>query len=186
MELILQTGLDHQQKPVEAISNSLKDVLITTPTQYFENPSFDLNDSRINTNIKSQQDALKVHSSIRGHTTNSNCLNLDIKMETGTGKTYVYTHAMYELHKQFGINKFIIAVPTLPIKAGAQQFLADPYVQRHFHDTRGYNTNIELYVLKPVTKKKGKSFFPSVVRAFFDGSFQNKNKIYVLLVNMQL
>jgi len=34
------------------------------------------------------------------------CLNIDIKMETGTGKTYVYTHTIYELHKRYGLNKF--------------------------------------------------------------------------------
>jgi hypothetical protein len=31
------------------------------------------------------------------------CLNIDIKMETGTGKTYVYTHTIYELHKRYGL-----------------------------------------------------------------------------------
>ena len=31
-----------------------------------------------------------------------------------------------------------MAVPTLPIKAGTGQFMGDPYVQRHFKDTRGY------------------------------------------------
>ncbi|MEP7189996.1 MAG: 2-oxoglutarate dehydrogenase E1 component, partial [Roseiflexaceae bacterium] len=52
----------------------------------------------------------------------SDNLNLDIKMETGTGKTYVYTSTIYELHKLFKVNKFIIVVPTLSIKAGTRQF----------------------------------------------------------------
>ena len=29
--------------------------------------------------------------------------NIDIKMETGTGKTYVYTRMMYELHQKYGL-----------------------------------------------------------------------------------
>ena len=52
----------------------------------------------------------------------NDCLNIDIKMETGTGKTYVYTHTIYELHKRYGLNKFIIAVPSLAIKAEQRSF----------------------------------------------------------------
>lgn len=186
MELILQTGLEHQQKPVDAISGVLKDVSITHPTQYFENPTIDLTDFRIASNIKVIQDSLKVHSSIRGKAPYNQRLCVDIKMETGTGKTYVYTHAIFELHKQYGINKFIVAVPTLPIKAGAKQFLSDPYVQKHFQNTCGYDATIDLCVLNAMKIKKGKRYFPSVVRDFVEGSFQNRNKIFVLLVNMNL
>ncbi|MCD8178507.1 MAG: DEAD/DEAH box helicase family protein [Tannerellaceae bacterium] len=187
MELILQTGLEHQQKPVDAIIGVFKDIHIDSPSQFYENPRVDLMDEYILSNIRDQQKYTNLHSSL--HKTaqvENNCLNIDIKMETGTGKTYVYTHTIFELHEKYGINKFIIAVPTLPIKAGTQQFLQEGYVQKHFQNTRGYNSSIDLCVLKPVAKKKGKSFFPSVVRAFVDGSCQNTNRIYVLLVNMHL
>lgn len=186
MELILQTGLEHQQKPVDAISGVLKDVRIATPTQHFENPTIDLTDFHIAENIKHTQDNLHVHTSMRGKTPSTERLLVDIKMETGTGKTYVYTNAIYELHKRYGINKFIVAVPTLPIKAGAKQFLSDPYVEKYFQNTCGYNATIDLCVLNAMKIKKGKRYFPSVVRDFVEGSFQNRNKIYVLLVNMNL
>lgn len=42
--------------------------------------------------------------------------NIDIKMETGTGKTYVYTRMMYDLHQKYGLFKFVIAVPSPSIK----------------------------------------------------------------------
>ena len=42
---------------------------------------------------------------------------IDVKMETGTGKTFVYTQMMYEMHKQ-GVFKFVIVVPTPSIKEG--------------------------------------------------------------------
>lgn len=186
MELILQTGLEHQQKPVDAISGVFKGVCSNSPAQFFENPTFELGDIKIINNIKEQQVDKHVHKSIQAVSPPQDCLNLDIKMETGTGKTYVYTHTIYELHKQYGINKFIIAVPSLPIKAGTQQFISDPYVQRHFQNTRGYNATIDLCILKSMAKKKGRSFFPSVVRAFVDGSCQDRNRIYVLLVNTHL
>ena len=101
--------------------------------------------------------------------------------------TYVYTQTIYELHKRYGFNKFIIAVPSLSIKAGTKQFLEDNYVRHHFADACGYNCDIELGVLEsPKTKKKGFLAMPSPVRNFVTGSCQNANRIYVLLVNMQL
>ena len=113
-------------------------------------------------------------------------LNLDIKMETGTGKTYVYTKTIFELHQRYRLNKFIICVPSLPIKAGAEQFLSDLYVQRHFYDACGYHCEIEVGVLEAAKAKKGKRYFPGVVRDFMEGSCQQRNKIYVLLLNMAL
>ena len=41
-----------------------------------------------------------------------------IEMETGTGKTLVYIKTIYELHKHYGFTKFIILVPTVPIRQG--------------------------------------------------------------------
>ena len=112
---------------------------------------------------------------------------LDIKMETGTGKTYVYTRTMFELHKRCGFNKFIVAVPTLPIKAGTAAFLDDAEVMRHFTNVCGYNAQIELCLLEPQKqKKKGRLNIPSVVGHFFYGSHHERNKIYVLLLNTQL
>lgn len=186
MELILQDGLEHQQIPVDAIGDVFKDVEIGAPSQFYENPEIGLYDERIIFNIISIQNKLKIDKSIRGTTKPAKYLNLDIKMETGTGKTFVYTRAIFELHKRYGINKFIIAVPSLAIKAGTQQFIADPYVQKFFHNTCGYDTNIELYVLNAMKAKKGKRYFPSVVRAFVEGSYQNRNRIYVMLINTQL
>lgn len=112
---------------------------------------------------------------------------LDIKMETGTGKTYVYTRTIFELHKRCGFNKFIIAVPTLPIKAGTAAFLDDAEVMRHFVNVCGYNAQVELCLLEPQKqKKKGRLNIPSAVGRFFYGSYHEKNKIYVLLMNTQL
>ena len=38
--------------------------------------------------------------------------SLDIEMETGTGKTYVYIKTMFELNKTYGWSKFIVVVPS--------------------------------------------------------------------------
>lgn len=185
MELILQTGLTHQQKAVDSIANVFLNTNINQPNQYYCCPAISP-DHVLFENISGTQKANELHGSLRAISKDVNPLHLDIKMETGTGKTYVYTHAIYELHQRFGINKFIVVVPSLPIKAGAEQFLGDGYVQKHFENTCGYGAKIELYTLKAQIKKKGKTFFPSAVRAFVEGSNQTSNRIYVLLTNMQL
>lgn len=187
MELILQQQLPHQQKAIDAIADVFSGAYISAPTQFYRNPTFSLADTHIATNIKRLQSELppEYHSNVP--VSDSEYLNLDIKMETGTGKTYVYTKTMFELHKRYGFNKFIIAVPSLAIKAGTEQFLNEPYARRHFTDGCGYGTEIETLVLEaPKNKKKGRSYFPSVVSEFVKGSCQNTKKIYVLLVNMQL
>lgn len=185
MELILQQGLPHQQKAIDAVCDALEGVTITPPVQFYENPQIALEDSRLADNLHDLQKA--VPAEYRSSEPIGTCLNLDIKMETGTGKTYVYTKTIYELHKRYGINKFIIAVPSLAIKAGTAQFMQDEYTRKHFTDSCGYGTEVELGVLEaPKNKKKGRSYFPSVVSDFIKGSCQNTKKIYVLLVNMQL
>lgn len=185
MELILQQGLPHQQKAIDAVCGALDGVTITPPVQFYENPQINLADRKLFANLRTLQDT--VPAEYRSSAPVGTCLNLDIKMETGTGKTYVYTKTIFELHRRYGINKFIIAVPSLAIKAGTAQFMQDEYARRHFTDGCGYGTEIELGVLEaPKNKKKGRSYFPSVVSDFVKGSCQNTKKIYVLLVNMQL
>ncbi|WP_339008797.1 type III restriction-modification system endonuclease [Fusobacterium animalis] len=187
MELILQQQLAHQQKAIDVVLDVFKGVDIVEPIRFYENPTFSLKDMCIADNIKSLQRDLPVeyHSNIC--VSENNYLNLDIKMETGTGKTYVYTKMIFELHKKHGFNKFIIVVPSLPIKAGIEQFLKEPYVINHFKNSCGYETEIETLILETLkNKKKGRSYFPTVIRDFVKGTYQNKKKIYVLLVNMQL
>ena len=41
-----------------------------------------------------------------------------VEMETGTGKTYVYTRTIFELNKRYGFTKFVIVVPSVAIKEG--------------------------------------------------------------------
>ncbi|MEG0091710.1 MAG: DEAD/DEAH box helicase family protein, partial [Oscillospiraceae bacterium] len=46
-----------------------------------------------------------------------------VEMETGTGKTYVYTKSIFELHKRYGFTKFIIVVPSVAIREGVYKSL---------------------------------------------------------------
>ncbi|WP_120887036.1 DEAD/DEAH box helicase family protein [Helicobacter pylori] len=51
----------------------------------------------------------------------SDKLNVDILMETGTGKTFTYLNLIFALHKAYGQNKFIIFVPRKPILESVKQ-----------------------------------------------------------------
>lgn len=185
MELILQDDLPHQTRPVSAIA----DVFANVPnekTDICANPVFDLSSENIRNNIVSIKAAPdnNVPEAQRNNVVIDVPLGLDIRMETGTGKTYVYTRTIFELHKRYGISKFIIIVPTLPIKAGAKSFLTEAYVSQHFADTLGYDAKIELSVVTPMKTKKGKRYFPSSVRSYIGGNLDDK--IQVLLVNQAL
>ena len=62
-------------------------------------------------------------------------VELDIEMETGTGKTYVYTKTMYELNRLYGWTKFIIVVPSIAIREGVYKSLQT--TEQHFFEQYG-------------------------------------------------
>lgn len=187
MELKFQSSLPHQQKAVDAIAGVFDGIKMESPKRPYANPYVLLQIAGVGYNIRGIQQENNLPKEYCGYTHDDTCLNLDIKMETGTGKTYVYTKAMYELHKLYGINKFIVAVPSLAIKAGARQFMGDEAVKRHFRDECGYDAEIDLLPLEaPKRKKKGRLYFPQAVSEFVKGSCRDTKKIFVLLVNMQL
>ena len=51
-------------------------------------------------------------------TDNVDDMRFCIEMETGTGKTYVYTKTIFEMHRRYGFTKFIIVVPSVAIREG--------------------------------------------------------------------
>ena len=68
-------------------------------------------------------------------------VNLDVEMETGTGKTYVYIKTMFELNKLYGWSKFIIVVPSIAIREGvAKSFrmLEDHFMEQYGKKARWF------------------------------------------------
>jgi type III restriction enzyme len=51
--------------------------------------------------------------------------NIDVMMETGTGKTFTFIKTIFELSKNFGYKKFIVLIPTVPIREGTKTNLED-------------------------------------------------------------
>ncbi|WJE43098.1 type III restriction-modification system endonuclease [Bacillus halotolerans] len=185
MDLILKRNLPHQTIPIERLCSIFSNVGIQKPMKSIENPIIDLKSPYLYQNIKRLQDDLP--SSMQGVSQGeTDYLNVDIKMETGTGKTYVYTKTIYELNKLYGFKKFIVAVPSLAIKAGAANFMKIQGNINHFKNVCGYKTEIKLRTVESIKTKKGsKKYMPNSIRDFVTSSNLQRNTIEVLLVNMQ-
>lgn len=69
--------------------------------------------------------------------------SLDIEMETGTGKTYVYIKTMFELNKQYGWSKFIVVVPSIAIREGVKKTFE--ITAEHFMEHYGKKARFFIY-----------------------------------------
>lgn len=70
--------------------------------------------------------------------------SLDIEMETGTGKTYVYIKTMFELNKKYGWSKFIVVVPSIAIREGVKktfEITADHFMEYYGKKARFFIYN---------------------------------------------
>ncbi|EAI5035867.1 DEAD/DEAH box helicase [Campylobacter jejuni] len=87
----------------------------------------------------------------------SDKLNLDILMETGTGKTFTYLNLIFELHKIYKQNKFIIFVPRKAILESVRQNIEltktyfyseyQKYLKAYYYsDSKSQNAIINHYI----------------------------------------
>lgn len=77
---------------------------------------------------------------------------LDVQMETGTGKTFVFVNTIFELHKRYGLTHFVIVVPSIAIKEGVKGTFNT--TQNYFFDEYGTRINVFEYKTN-VNKTKG-------------------------------
>lgn len=86
----------------------------------FKNEIVALPDTALLSNIREIQQNNNVKLSDKLINNLGRC-SLDVEMETGTGKTYVYIKTMYELNKHYGWSKFIVVVPSSAIREGVKK-----------------------------------------------------------------
>ncbi|MEB7759009.1 MULTISPECIES: type III restriction-modification system endonuclease [Bacillales] len=185
MDLVLKRNLAHQTIPIERLCSIFSNVGIQKPMKSIENPIIDLKSPYLYQNINRLQEGLPSNMQELSQD-ETDYLNVDIKMETGTGKTYVYTKAIYEMNKLYGFKKFIVAVPSLAIKAGTENFMKIQSNINHFKNVCGYKTEIKLRTVESIKTRKGsKKYVPNSIRDFVTSSNLQRNTIEVLLVNMQ-
>lgn len=185
MKIRLQI-LEHQTQAIAALGHVFDGVELDYSSRNEANPIFDVGNLRIAENIAEIQqgqieDVPGIAKQLRTRQGNT-YLGVDVRMETGTGKTYVYTRAMFELHKRFGFNKFIILVPSTPIKEGTRNFIESDYAREHFADLYDIQTRLALEVLDPQKRSKGRKMFPTAVNSFASASRLQRNRINCLLM----
>lgn len=95
-------------------------------------------------------------------------INLDIEMETGTGKTYCYIKTIFEMNKRYGWSKFIIMVPSIAIREGVHKSLQ--ITADHFTESYG---------------KKARFFIYNSKRLHELESFSSDAGINVMVINIQ-
>ena len=129
------------------------------PDVGYKNAEIELQLDVLRKNLHAVQDRQNLkHTAI-----NATLPELEVEMETGTGKTFVYIKTIFELNKRYGWSKFIIIVPGIAIREGvkksldimADKFLADygktaktyVYNSAHPQDVLDFSTNADIQVL---------------------------------------
>lgn len=135
MKIKFVSGLEHQQDGVEAIVDIFKGQEVCTSNFTVFSPEYINAQQRLSQNELGYANKLQINEAqiidnaqkvqlkngLRPSLSNEidiNHLDFSIEMETGTGKTYVYLKTIMEMQRQYGFKKFIIVVPSIPIKEG--------------------------------------------------------------------
>ncbi len=135
----------------------------------YRNADVELNASQLLENIHHQQVQNDIPLSKSLAATNGlGACSLDVEMETGTGKTYVYIKTMFEMNKRFGWSKFIVVVPSIAIREGVYKSFT--MLEEHF---------MELY------GKKARYFIYNSANLTQIDSFSSDASINVMIINVQ-
>lgn len=115
-------------------------------------------------------------------------VNLDVEMETGTGKTYCYIKTIFELNRRFGWSKFIIVVPSIAIREGVAKSLeitAEHFLETYQKKARFFIYNSkQLHHLESFSSDAGINVMVINVQAFAARGADNR-RIYEVLDDFQ-
>ena len=108
----------------------------------YKNEMIELSDEQLLSNIREIQNVNNIKQSSDIVKDLGRC-SLDIEMETGTGKTYVYIKTMFELNKRYGWSKFIVVVPSIAIREGVKKSFE--ITTEHFMEHYGKKARFFVY-----------------------------------------
>ena len=132
--------LDYQELAVNSISDVFKNIAFKPNDNKKSNPSFDLQASKsiLVNNITKVRELNKVDI---GDISIKDELVIDTLMETGTGKTFTFLESIYRLNRDYRLCKFIILVPSNPIRQGT---IKNINITKEFF-TKEYGKQISVY-----------------------------------------
>ena len=134
----------------------------------FKNAAVQISESKVLANIKEVQKRQNLPISSRLIVSGECKYNLDLEMETGTGKTYCYIKTIFELNKLYGWSKFVVMTPSIAIREGVYKSLEMTW--EHFFET--YH-------------KKARFFIYNSKRMHEIESFSSDAGINIMVVNIQ-
>lgn len=115
-------------------------------------------------------------------------INLDIEMETGTGKTYCYIKTMFEMNKRYGWTKFIVVVPSIAIREGVKksfEMTAEHFLQEYNKKARQFiYDSQQLHNLESFSSDAGINVMIINVQAF-NATGKDARRIYEELDDFQ-
>lgn len=154
----------------------------------FKNADLKLTDLAVLENIAQVQHQQNLPQSFELVKTKVSKVNLDIEMETGTGKTYCYIKTIFELNKQYGWSKFIIVVPSIAIREGVAKSLeitAEHFLETYHKKARFFIYNSKnLPPLESFSSDAGINVMVINVQAF-NAAGKDNRRIYEKLDDFQ-
>ena len=108
----------------------------------YRNGAVELSDEQLLHNIQTLQSQNNIRLSTSLVKGLGRC-SLDVEMETGTGKTYVYIKTMFELNRKYGWSKFIVVVPSIAIREGVKKSFE--ITMDHFMELYGKKARFFIY-----------------------------------------
>lgn len=137
-------NMQNDQKQMSfAISDDEINMYDPTDDTGYKNELVELSDEQLLKNIQNLQSQNNIKLSPSLVKDLGRC-SLDIEMETGTGKTYVYIKTMFEMNKKYGWSKFIVVVPSIAIREGVKksfEITADHFMEHYGKKARFFIYN---------------------------------------------
>lgn len=131
---------------------------------------------------------LPLSSGFQGSAAAPSAPNLDVEMETGTGKTYVYIKTIMEMYKRYGWSKYIIVVPSIAIREGVKKTFeatAEHFQQQYGTKPRAFIYNsTKLHELIGFSSDAGVQVMIINIQAF-NATGKDQRRIYEALDEFQ-
>lgn len=154
----------------------------------FKNADIQLTDAQLLANIQDVQRRQNLPLSDNLVSSAGCKINLDVEMETGTGKTYCYIKSFFEMNKRYGWTKFIVVVPSIAIREGVLKSLE--ITAEHFTESYGkkarffaYNSR-QLHHLESFSSDAGINVMVINIQAF-NATGKDNRRIYDELDDFQ-
>jgi type III restriction enzyme len=163
-----EANLEHQRAAIAAVADIFEGAAYTQPEQRIWSGEVSGNHIALPESVWFENAKRIAINNLITEPYSSDDPDFTIEMETGTGKTYVYLRTIFELHRRYGLHKFIIVVPSIAIREGVLATARD--TKQHFREIYAEQARVIEYNSKDISEVK---------------SFCVTNTLCIMVMNMQ-